>query len=272
MKNIMSANLYAKKMQLKHNSSIQLTISIKQNASFDLIVCNEFSRSWQKTCMWCCTLMTFIPLSCIRKEKKRLFTKHHDCWCDSKACVTSRLTASLHPPLLFATHSFLFKFKLLISPIFFPHFCFYNFPLLNASLFFVWFSHHAHSIYPIGLFKKLFCVWNASRARFGECSLSIGHFRFSGSYLWCGLKSNGVAPLIWPVTLRWKCTFCHLPSRLCQTRVSSDWWVCAWLSRSIYCVKRTYAMHAASSPNKCTCGFNMVVLIALQFLPKTFSK
>lgn len=65
-----SASLYAKKIQLKHNSSTQITFSIKQNALFDLIVCNgKFSRIWQKTCMWYCTLMTFIPLSCIRKEE-----------------------------------------------------------------------------------------------------------------------------------------------------------------------------------------------------------
>lgn len=31
-----------------------------------------------------------------------------------------------------------------------------------------------------------------------------------------------------PVTaLRWKCTFCHLLSLLCHTRLSSLWWVCA---------------------------------------------
>lgn len=35
------------------------------------------------------------------------------------------------------------------------------------------------------------------------------------------------------------------------------------------CVRRTYAMQAASSPKRCTCGFKIVVLIALQFLPNT---
>lgn len=110
-------------------------------------------------------------------------------------------------------------------------------------------------------------------------------------YLWWLTKSNGVAPLMWPVALRWKCTFSHWLSRLCQTRVSSDWWVWAFPSLrskeqlkfiewihilgfrftylSINCVNRTYAMQAASSPNKCTCGFRIVVLIALQFLPST---
>lgn len=40
----------------------------------------------------------------------------------------------------------------------------------------------------------------------------------------------------------------------------------------MYCVNLTYAMHAVSSPSKCTCGFNIVVLIALQFLPSTGSR
>uniref|UniRef100_A0A182ITT4 Uncharacterized protein n=1 Tax=Anopheles atroparvus TaxID=41427 RepID=A0A182ITT4_ANOAO len=35
---------------------------------------------------------------------------------------------------------------------------------------------------------------------------------------------------------------------------------------------RTYAMQAVSSPKMCTCGFRMVVLIALLLLPSTFSK
>lgn len=38
---------------------------------------------------------------------------------------------------------------------------------------------------------------------------------------------------------------------------------------SMNCVSRTYAMHAESSPSRCTCGFRMVVLIALQFFPRT---
>lgn len=37
------------------------------------------------------------------------------------------------------------------------------------------------------------------------------------------------------------------------------------------CVRRTYAIQAASSPSKWTCGFKIVVLIALQFLPSTES-
>lgn len=44
----------------------------------------------------------------------------------------------------------------------------------------------------------------------------------------CDIKSKVVAPLILPDALLWKWTFCHLLSRRCQTRVSSDWWVCAW--------------------------------------------
>lgn len=55
-------------------------------------------------------------------------------------------------------------------------------------------------------------------------------------YLRWALYSNGVAPLICPVELRWKWTFCHLPSRLFQTRVSSDWFVCALPSLCCVCV------------------------------------
>lgn len=38
---------------------------------------------------------------------------------------------------------------------------------------------------------------------------------------------------------------------------------------SIYWVNRTYAMQAASSPSKCTCGFKIVVFMALQLFPVT---
>lgn len=38
---------------------------------------------------------------------------------------------------------------------------------------------------------------------------------------------------------------------------------------SMYCVSLTYAMHAASSPSRCTWGFRIVVFTALQFFPKT---
>ena len=42
-------------------------------------------------------------------------------------------------------------------------------------------------------------------------------------YLWANVKGEE------PVTPeRWKWTFCHLLSRLCHTRVSSDCWVWAW--------------------------------------------
>lgn len=46
------------------------------------------------------------------------------------------------------------------------------------------------------------------------------------NYLRTGANPNDVVPLVCPVVLRWKCTFCHLLSRLCHTRVSSDWCVC----------------------------------------------
>lgn len=37
---------------------------------------------------------------------------------------------------------------------------------------------------------------------------------------------------------QWKCTFCHLPSRRCHTRVSSDWLVRGRPCPSMYCVRR----------------------------------
>lgn len=37
---------------------------------------------------------------------------------------------------------------------------------------------------------------------------------------------------------QWKCTFCHLPSRRCHTRVSSDWLVRGRPWPSMYCVRR----------------------------------
>ncbi|EAW61110.1 hCG2004136 [Homo sapiens] len=37
---------------------------------------------------------------------------------------------------------------------------------------------------------------------------------------------------------QWKCTFCHLPSRRCHTRVSSDWLVRGRPCPSMYCVSR----------------------------------
>ena len=44
------------------------------------------------------------------------------------------------------------------------------------------------------------------------------------SYL-CELKPKAAPP---EPPLRWKWTFCHLLSRLCHTRLSSDWCVWAW--------------------------------------------
>lgn len=47
------------------------------------------------------------------------------------------------------------------------------------------------------------------------------------------LGSNWVAWLLWFTgKLRWIWTFCHLLSRLCQTRVSSDWW--EWATPCLY--------------------------------------
>lgn len=53
-------------------------------------------------------------------------------------------------------------------------------------------------------------------------------------YYLCELLKPNAAPPEPP--LRWKWTFCHLLSLLCQTRLSSDWWVCAWPCLEIFCV------------------------------------
>lgn len=67
---------------------------------------------------------------------------------------------------------------------------------------------------------------------------------------------------------RWKWTFCHFPSRRCQTRVSSDCIVFGIPLPSMYCVSRMYAMQAASSPTRCTWGLRMMVWIGLLLLDK----
>lgn len=71
---------------------------------------------------------------------------------------------------------------------------------------------------------------------------------------------------------RWKWTFCHFPSRRCHTRVSSDCMVFGIPLPSMYCVSRMYAMQAASSPTRWTCGLRMIVWIGLLLLDKAFSK
>lgn len=54
--------------------------------------------------------------------------------------------------------------------------------------------------------------------------------QFAFNYLRWGANPKDDEPLTCPVVLRWKWTFCHLLSRLCHTRVSSDWCVWDWLS------------------------------------------
>lgn len=67
---------------------------------------------------------------------------------------------------------------------------------------------------------------------------------------------------------RWKWTFCHFPSRRCQTRVSSDCIVFGIPLPSMYCVSRMYAMQAASSPTRWTWGLRIMVWIGLLLLDK----
>lgn len=68
---------------------------------------------------------------------------------------------------------------------------------------------------------------------------------------------------------QWKWTLSHLASRRCHTRVSSDWQERGRLWLSMYCVRRMYAMQAASSPIRCTWGLRMVVCTGLLFLLST---
>lgn len=82
---------------------------------------------------------------------------------------------------------------------------------------------------------------------------------YSIIYLRCILNPNGVAPLICPVVLRWKCTFCHLLSRLCHTRVSSDWCVCACPS-----LQQIINYEFVRCANSIQCFF-VVVLISFSF-------
>lgn len=68
---------------------------------------------------------------------------------------------------------------------------------------------------------------------------------------------------------QWKCTLSHLASRRCHTRVSSDWQERGRPWPSMYCVRRMYAMQAASSPIRWTWGLRMVVCKGLLFLLNT---
>lgn len=93
-----------------------------------------------------------------------------------------------------------------------------------------------------GMIIKCTHVMNTCGHTHLTCSFCCNHLYGSASsfyfYLRWALYSNGVAPLICPVELRWKWTFCHLPSRRFQTRVSSDWFVCAWPSLLCVCCIR----------------------------------
>lgn len=71
---------------------------------------------------------------------------------------------------------------------------------------------------------------------------------------------------------RWKWTFCHFPSRRCQTRVSSDCIVFGIPLPSMYCVSRIYAMQAASSPTRWTWGLRIMVWIGLLLLDKAMKQ
>ncbi len=84
-------------------------------------------------------------------------------------------------------------------------------------------------------------------------------------YLSCAVHCKGAAG----APEQWKWTLSHLLSRRCHTRVSSDWQLRGRLWLSMYCVRRIYAIQAASSPMRWTWGLRIVVCTGLLFLLST---
>lgn len=91
--------------------------------------------------------------------------------------------------------------------------------------------------------------------------------QFAFNYLRWGAKPKDVVPLVLPVVLRWKWTFCHLLSRLCHTRVSSDWCVCDWPS---LCAMRHKKSHKWIVHRKL--AFKLIVIRRILFVVELKSK